>query len=115
MLPTEEEFKILFGTTGEAWRAWKDDPDIAELIQLYGEGGESAKITVRPLNRDPSWYHGRVATLVRKQVVFRTDVQAKLNLKPIGQGTYAFVNERWVFLRPPSKTLDELDRSLKKQ
>lgn len=114
LLPTEEEFNVLFGEAEDAWRAWRDAPDIAKLVTLYGKGGRSARITVRALKRDSSWYHGRVAGLVRGQVVFRVDVQAELNLKPNGQGSYVFVNERWVLLCPPSKTLEVLERSRNK-
>ncbi len=115
LLPTEKEFKMLFGTTGDAWIAWKRDPGVAELVELYGEGGKSAEIVVRPLERDASWYHGRIAALVRDRLVFRADVQAELNLKPEMYATYAFVNERWVFLRPPIETLELLERSLENE
>jgi hypothetical protein len=115
LLPTEKEFKMLFGATRDAWISWKRDPSVAELVELYGEGGKSAEIVVRPLERDPSWYHGRIAALMRDRVAFRADVQAELNLKPRMYATYAFVNERWVFLRPPIETLEILERTQKNE
>ncbi len=115
LLPTEQEFKILFGVTGNAWRAWKAEPSLNELVELYRDGGKSSKILVSSLERDPSWYHGRIAVLVKGRLVFRADVQAELNLKPEIYATYAFVNSRWVFIRPPLKTLELLEGDKRKQ
>lgn len=105
IMPTHTEFEMLFGKNEDAWQSWNDEPRIDELVKFYGDGGKSAKIFVEPLEQT------RLSSLVQNRQIYRIRIQKELNLKPGGQGDYAFVNDRWVLLRPPEKTLEMLERN----